>query len=560
MFFLGIFSYFQILILPGSIILILLKYKTKGPLNIFLLSMGLSLYFNFIVVIFFTALKIYTSLIVYLLFTIELFLLVALVFRRKYNLSWLKISFREFLNNFISYLNNLSFLHKILFITTIILLIFFCSLIPDNLTNILYFNDALVRNNWVVDWASNMLPQHTGHYPQLLPANMSLAYVFTQSKIIEFFPKAITPFFFLGILLIFFDLSFKEKPLVYLTSFIIYSAMLIIFYSIMFITSANADIPTAFLGFLVFYTIKTNNSNEFEFNTILLVILFATSSANTKLAGMFIVGLSMLWVVYYTYKNKESISNGKIFKTAVVILFLFVLNFVWYIIKPNMRQGLGESPFMVTSTISDKIAYGTHMLFFSFGPILSLFLIITLILALFKKESKYIVVFMIFPITALWVFLYNYDYRNLSIILPFVAYASALGLQFLYKKVVNEQSSSSLNKICKNEEDKTFSKKRYYLYNAAFALMMFLLYLAISSDFFLNFGIEFSYFLHKYYFHYNRVIFFTEVGYYKYVDYYVAAFETFIIVITLIFILRKSKIRLWHLIFSAIIIVNCIKL
>ena len=59
----------------------------------------------------------------------------------------------------------------------------------------------------VQDWAGNRLPRTTAEYPQLLPCNMSLSYVFLQDASIWFFAKGFMFLFCLLLLLGMFDLA-----------------------------------------------------------------------------------------------------------------------------------------------------------------------------------------------------------------------------------------------------------------------------------------------------------------------------------------------------------------
>jgi len=68
--------------------------------------------------------------------------------------------------------------------------------------------DAVVSwNRWAVDWAANRLPYATSIYPQLLPTNLSLSYVFMQSSEVWVFAKAFQFLFCLMLLLAMLDLA-----------------------------------------------------------------------------------------------------------------------------------------------------------------------------------------------------------------------------------------------------------------------------------------------------------------------------------------------------------------
>lgn len=72
MFFLGTLSLLQIIVLPGLILLKLLKIRTGSAIQSSFYVFGLSLYSNYLIVCVLTYLRIYTPLSIYILFSIEI--------------------------------------------------------------------------------------------------------------------------------------------------------------------------------------------------------------------------------------------------------------------------------------------------------------------------------------------------------------------------------------------------------------------------------------------------------------------------------------------------------
>ncbi len=433
MFLLGIISLLQIIILPGFLLIKYLKIKTESRIQFLLYSFGLSLYSNFLVVCTLTYLKLYTSTNIYVLFIIEIILALYLILRSKLKISSQK-SIRDYYLIYVNYFRELKLLNKITFIISSLTILFFISLIFANVGTIFYFNDGISRNIWIVSWASNKFPLSTGHYPQLLMTNMSLSYVFMHSTALEFFPKAFMPLFLIGILLIFFDLSIKSKNIFHLIGLIVYGLIIFIFYSLLFSSDFNTDIPTSFFGFLTFYVIIRDYKIGFNVQTILLTIVFASSAANTKLAGLYIFTMSMIWVAYALYNNRKSLPKNKLLQTAFWILIIMFGNMFWYLIKPvGMYKGLNAWISMLNPSYYERFINAVQMLFSSFGFLLSLYLLATIIFSLFEKKVKYLTLLMILPPLFLWIFFYSYDFRNLSFVIPFIVYASSFGLCYFYK-------------------------------------------------------------------------------------------------------------------------------
>jgi len=98
------------------------------------------------------------------------------------------------------------------------------SLIIWNTGSVFESYDTIISwNKWAIDWANNSLPTSTWRYPQLLPANWSIIYVLMGTTTVQFFVKAMMPFFTLFILLMIIDLGFaKSNPGFFIGSAITY--------------------------------------------------------------------------------------------------------------------------------------------------------------------------------------------------------------------------------------------------------------------------------------------------------------------------------------------------
>jgi hypothetical protein len=548
MFLLGVLSLFQLILIPGIILVNLFKIKTTGIIQSFLYWMGLSLYSNYLVVCILTWLKLYISPVIFSIFSLEIVYL-AYLFIRNINFILSGKTVKDYYLIFKNYLSQLSLLHKIVFVFACIVILFFISLIPFNIGTSYYFIDALNHwTRWPVRWASNSFPPDAGHYPQLFPANLSLIYVFTGELGNQFFPKAIMPLFFIGNLLIFFDLAFVHKSLVNLTGLVIYGFILIIFYSVLFILEVNADIPVSFFGFLTFYTIKRNEHEGFNIKTMLLVIVFASSAALTKLAGTYILALAVLWVIYVFYKNSKSISSRLIIKTGSYLLLILFGSIFWYLVRPvSMIKGLDQSIYLLPG-YTTRFLNAAKMLIFTLGLPFLLFLSITLVASFFNKETKYIVTLIIFPALIIWAFFFSADFRNLSFAVPFIAYASAYGVLVIYNKVVKNKN------VVKTYFTPIPIFKNKITLSILVILFLSLTFIGAGTNTFFNFGMKLAYLFHEHMFGGYRLGYFTEIGYYKYVEYIISAFRLSCIVLLVLFILRNAKVKISYVLLSIILI------
>ena len=538
MFLLGMLSVFQIIILPGLIFQKLLKIKTGNIIQSFLYSMGLSLYLNYIIVCVLTWMKIYIAPVVYLLFIIELFVLF-FIYAREHYVILSNITIKDYYKVFTRYIAKLSSLQKTFFILSIIVILFFICLIALSAGTAYYFSDALMHwTRWPACWATNNFPIDTTHYPQLFPTNLSLIYVFTGEPSIQFFPKLIMPLFFIGILLMFYDLAIVRNSLVHLTGLIIYSGFLLVFYSLLFILEVNADIPVSFFSFLTFYTLIREDNKCFEIKTVLLITIFAVSAANTKLAGVFILLVASFWILKIFYDNRKTVSKHEIIRACIYIMLIFFGSIFWYIIRPiEMIKGLDQSVYM-QSGYNTRFFIAVNMLVYSLSLPFLIFIALTLIAALFSKEAKYIVLFIIIPAVIMWAYSFSADFRNLSFAIPFIAYSSAYGLRFIFDKIATEKENSFF--------PKSIFKRKTFIH-IIFVLCIAAVFIITETDYFFNFGMNLAYFMFKYLFGGQRVIYTTEIGYYRYVEYYSSALRLLPVCLLILFAIRKSKIKMVHI-------------
>ena len=557
MFLLGLLSLVQILFLPGFLVLKLLKVKSDSLIQRFLYTFGISLSVNYFLVCLLVFLRIYIDLTIFIIFFIELFVFIYFWVKGRVRIH-LNRTIKEYYANLLNYIKNLVGIHRFLFILFALLLLFFTSLIFVNATTTYYFFDTIRIKMWAQTWASNNFMIYS-HYPQLTATNSSITYLFINNDTVDFFSKAIMPLFFIGILLIFLDLYLRTKSIVHLTSFILYSYILLVFYGILFISDLNNDIPVSFFSFLSFYVILTRNKNTFDNQAILLAAFFAITAANTKLVGLYTVALSGIWIVFYLYRNKNSIPRKDLIKTFSILGVIYIVGLFWYLIFPLlMSQGVGASPYRPFDGLIDSFFYGLHLITVSFGKLFSVLILISLIAGLFTR-ARNIILFVISPLFFIWAFWYSYDCRNLSLIIPFTAYAAGYGLVFIVKKTRDKLTSVKILHPNRAYPEKSLKFKSFY--SVLIIISLLLLLFTINSKFIFNLGMDTAYFLRSFYFDFTTLVFTSELGYYRYVEYYVNTISLLILLTIVLFTLKGLNIKMHQLIillFAAIVILNFI--
>ena len=301
-------------------------------------------------------------------------------------------------------------------------------------------------NRWAVDWSYNQFPALTYEYPQILPANWSLSYVIMQNKEVQAFTKAIMSLFSLFTILLFFDLARIKKNLVYLIGAILYGVILYSLYRKL-ITSGYMDIPILFFAFLSFYIIILNNKEKYNIKNIILITIFGCTAVMIKQTGLIILFFIIIYDIWYFYKAKANLSKRNyILSIALLLIIILVVIAPWYAMK-EIQIATGDDLSNIKYVTHDiyegksliQRAYNTVQKYFIGRSIiekfLSVIIFIILFFGLFKKESRWILIFFIYPYFLIWIFFFSYDHRNLAIAIPFIAYSAAFGLYFILEKI-----------------------------------------------------------------------------------------------------------------------------
>ncbi|HLP14888.1 MAG TPA: hypothetical protein VK470_01445 [Bacteroidota bacterium] len=558
MFLLGIASLIQLIVLPGSLALRLLKISTTSTIERFLYVFALSLYINYCAVCALTWIGVYTRAVIVSLFALEALLWLWLArndIRRLRSAHTLNELARRFSETTLP----LPPRHRFMLSAACVIILFFACLIPFSAGSAYYFSDALMHwSRWPNAWASNLLPADTRHYPQLFPTNLSLIFLFTGDSGLRFFPKVLMPFFFTGILLMFLDLFLSKRSIVYLSGLFVYAAFLLVFYSIMFILEVNADIPVSFFAFLVFYAAVRTEQNDDATDTILLVAFFAAAAANTKLAGMYVLLPAGIFILYMLVTRLSSFPKSRMIRTIGIVCAIGAAGFLWYAIRPSeMLSGLNQSMYLKPSLWA-RFSSAASMLYYTLGAPFVIFLAATLIASLFTREGKRLMAVMVLPALILWMFYFSADYRNLSFVIPFASLASAYGAHALASRFAARNrpalgidsvrsdeahhAADSETNVKNASQAPSYSKMKEVTAAYPIALLVICVIVA-GTDWFFNLCMNIAYGLNAFVFRYNRVLYTTEIGYYRSVEYFCHALRLASMLLLVAIGLRSLRIR-----------------
>ncbi len=487
MFLLGLIAFLHSVFIPGFILLKYTGFVQPGNrLRFTLYAFGSSLLITYLMVFLFTALGIYTPLTVYIVFIVETLLIAYFHIKNRpvkpfsttgsrgqyyINLQHPVLSFRRFSQKQWLWGNVLFIVAIGVILVHIFYFFYFLGSVFE------HWDPAVGWNRFAIDWAANELPSNTWRYPQLIPSNWSFTYTAIGTTTVQAFARAIMPLFSMGTLLIFLDLGIRTRKSVYYLALILYGILLNAINEPSIIVSGYVDTAVAFFSFLAFYVLYSmppgppapaaalpavglnpsearsiGNSSHFTgdsrfFGSLRWAVLFASAAAVTKQAGIYILAVILVMSFWQLLKKRRKEGPFENFVTIpitkklreIVFLLLIVIAVTgtWYGYKEvQIRSGLDSSEVPVVQAAHKQVDYfkrfskGFRNMATQRHPkakfiIYGIFLFA--LFGLFHKKSRAMTLAVAIPFTLLWGFLFSYDGRNLSLALPFIAFAAAFG-------------------------------------------------------------------------------------------------------------------------------------
>ena len=455
MFILGLLAFLQTVFIPGYIAI---KYlginlnadagnKKNSIIRQSVYVFGLSLIIDYLLVFVFTAAGIYKPLTLYILLFIEGVLLIYYgVSCGKYgDYRYINLDISRCITSLKQFFAAHSFIYNFLFLVSLGVLLWYVFLFFYFLGGVFEHWDPVTGwNRFAWDWANNYWPANTWRYPQLVPANWSISYVLMQNTGVQCFAKAIMPLFSIAVLLLFLDLALDTKKTAYLLGLVGYGMLLAYIYDPSYIVSGYVDIAVSFFAFLSFHVLhhsrQPDKSRRFSF--IWLAIIFASGAAVTKQAGLFILGIILVWGMGSLFQCKKASAKEKtIDKSLLLLLTIIIIAASWYIVKEiHISRGIDRSEIAMVQGVHHYSSY-TERLANAFNQLathrhsklkpLVWSGILLIFCGLFHRKSWAVTLFIVIPYSLMWGFFFSYDTRNLALTIPFAAFSAAFGLAFL---------------------------------------------------------------------------------------------------------------------------------
>lgn len=310
--------------------------------------------------------------------------------------------------------------------------------VPRSFGSVFVLWDAIVSwNRWAADWASGLLPAWTMHYPQLIPTNWALVYVF-QGSDVQFVPHGLMALFPLATLALLIDLGLRRREPAFLLAAPIYAGLLVGLLG-RWIGSGHVDIPLAFFALLAVSPLWWDEAPEGSRRWVAMGLAVA-GCALTKQGGLYLAAVLPALVAW---TRPADARPGRLHAALTVAGLALVLVGPWYgWVEWQVAAGMegNEATRTMDEIHGDKgpleRAVGgfdqwrealTPALFFPFLGLIGL--------SLTRPEARLTTLAIALPYAALWAGFLSYDLRNVALALPFLAIAAGSGLAVLTERL-----------------------------------------------------------------------------------------------------------------------------
>lgn len=461
MFILGVLSLTQIVALPGLIVLRLFRFRGTFWQGV-VYTFGLSLLVNYCVVFLLVAFNIHSRAIVLMVFAVQV-LWAAWLYRNDLQTPLFDV-FQDFWDRCLSALSKLFFssgnhttpgqkaVHYIYLLFTLISLALSLDrmwwgwvIFLENVGTVFDGWDAVYSwNRWAGAWFGGNLPVDSRFYPQLVPANWSLAYVFMGESTVQMFAKSIMPLFVLGIFFQLFDLGVSLRQPGFFVGIILFRSLIMRFIGVE-INNGYVDTAAAFFAMLPFYTIFKAQASKTEPERLKLWTLgffFAAAASVTKQPGVLIIPvyLIMFYILLLRQYRGDQLNPNTRRSMLMQALFALLIPISWYGYKLFVIYlGLDESEVLLNAAYAAQVHGNVGLLtqitqaIQTFGAYLVLFPLILCTLPLLPSLVRWLFALFILPFPIVWAVMASYTTRNLAILFPILALASGLAVEALVR-------------------------------------------------------------------------------------------------------------------------------
>lgn len=440
--FLGFCSLVQLCVLPGYLVCRILKLR--GRLETLLFSFALSLLINHALVVGLVVAGAYRPSVLYGILVAELTLLAALVVAQRRAAPRTE-SVSADAQPLVLDSPQYSFFKHAAWITIAV----YFWLAWQNVGTVFMTWDAVGSwNPWGVWWAKGSIPRIWGTYPQLIPTSYSLTYVFMGNTQVQFFAKGMLGLFPLGALLAIYELGRRQRSAgtlagVTLAGVLMHYVNVAKLENMMF--SGYADVPVSFFVTMAFYCVlRAGEEARAERGVgrgatrlIWLGAMMCVAACVTKQTGMFMAAVypMLLWGLVLRPAGVSIPDSVRRLSTACMVMV--ALAAPWYVYQRHMiatGQAQDNWDELFTNLHKDptyvgRLRHGIRMLrgALPFNDALGCLAVLHLF-SLLRRNTRWLYVLVIAPMTVIWAVGFSYSLRNLALAVPLMGMAAGVGL------------------------------------------------------------------------------------------------------------------------------------
>lgn len=349
----GLLSLLQILFVPGLILNAFIK-KEVGAIYRLSFIIAFSLLFNFLYVIILVTINTYFFSVVLSILLIEIALIIFL-YRKRFSqpisnsLISLSTNTKNAFTHYFGIGSGKRVSQRIIQIIKVIALLL--ALLTLGWVLLEFINqigtvfgkwDSVVSyNRWANEWSQGIFPTGACEYPQLLPSNWSLTYVFTKSSIVIFakLVQSVFPILFV-LAMVDLGLTFGSAGLLFGVPI---SIVLLKKFAGVSLFEGYMDVAVTTFTLLSFYMVlKDLNRNSYSRRTLWFSGIVILAAALTKQPGALAFGAWVLINLFLLLSKNPGKLWPSIKKMAVPTLVFLFLMAAWYLFKMNRDMIIGE--------------------------------------------------------------------------------------------------------------------------------------------------------------------------------------------------------------------------
>lgn len=453
MFLQGALALVQMVFLPGLLITFYFNLN-DGLVRTGLLSFALSLITNYILVALLTLLHLYNFTALLVLFVIEMLLLIRFIFGYGETAFKNKVHFRQSCA-LIAEQSAPKILLTGLALFSIVSIVWIY--INSPIHALFSVPDGILRwNTWATLWSQGHFPTDTWNYPQLLPTNWSISYVFMGSPFVQLFSKFTIFLFPAGILFALWDLFLRTKKFSYVAAMIAttFISHLVLNHRAF---EGYADVACAFFALMAFYwVIQARYETQHTVRNLFLGAVMAGAAACTKQSGLYIAAIYPVLMYLFVFRAETSLDSKQKIKALSISCFtllILILPTYAFTHTPPAVLPLDPNDIVLSADPYYTLAFWQRGLFgirylhsmLGFSPwlILSAGIIVALssLYSLFiDATARKLTLLIVVPYFLIWLFTVSYDPRNLAFVIPFAGIVVGVTLTKFFERLGSKRA------------------------------------------------------------------------------------------------------------------------